>query len=218
MYSKCIVYVLLQEAHSAHPGTAFGLDAFHDYIKNSLIRDLITNSKAGEYGKLVSKVAVKKRPDDIDEVSEDNGKKGGHNEDVGNEQETAQWQVPEIQVKHFPILVCSLSRSLFVLPPRGSVAEGPLSSRQDVYAVSEGLPGIDLTSKAGGEHHTPVGATLLAHCLHHVAAQVCSVAVVMYMPILRASIVFFLSYQHLVKGPCTSLSLSFLQPSHLLPF
>lgn len=158
---------VLQEAHSAHPDTAFGLDAFHDY-KNSLIRDLSPPHAAGGVETPSSRATVKKRPKSGDWDSEGEGYKRESGADAPS------WEVPDIQVKHFPNLVCCFTKSVFVLPSRGSVAEAPLSDHRDIHAVGQGIPGVDVSSQAGGEQHIPAGATLLAHCLQHVTAQVWS--------------------------------------------
>ncbi|KAG6552592.1 hypothetical protein Mapa_005792 [Marchantia paleacea] len=142
---QCTIWTSIsEEAHGAHPDTSFGLGAFHDY-KNSLLRDLSASTAQPSGG-----------------VMED-----------GEPDPTAQshnWQAPSIELKHFPMMICSFTKSLFVLPSGGAVAQGPLSSYQDTYAVSQGLPGVDISATAG-EEHIPAGATLLAHCLQHVSAQ-----------------------------------------------
>ncbi|KAL3692631.1 hypothetical protein R1sor_006282 [Riccia sorocarpa] len=75
------------------------------------------------------------------------------------------WQASDIEIKFFPVMICSFTKSLFVLPSGGAVAQAPLSSYQDAYAVSRGLPGVEV------EEPGPAGAVLLAHCLQHVVAQ-----------------------------------------------
>ncbi|CAM6109519.1 unnamed protein product [Calypogeia fissa] len=168
---QCTIWTSIsEEAHSAHPDTAFGLDAFHDY-KNSLIRDLSPTSQAGRTDNSFSRAATKKVSTGSDWVSEDEGRKREDSVEVPTQESAPEWQVPEILVKHIPMMVCSFTKSVFVLPPTGSVAEAPLSDRRDIHAISQGIPGIDVSSQAAGEQHVPAGATLLAHCLQHIIAQ-----------------------------------------------
>ncbi|KAL2635197.1 hypothetical protein R1flu_006676 [Riccia fluitans] len=135
---KCTIWTSVsEEAHGAHPDTSFGLGAFHDY-KNSLLRDLSASTL---------------QPG------------GRFDEYESTHRELHDWQVSDIEIKFFPMMICSFTNSLFVLPSGGAVAQAPLSSYQDAYALSRGLPGVDV------EEPVPAGAVLLAHCLQHVVAQ-----------------------------------------------
>jgi hypothetical protein len=73
-----------------------------------------------------------------------------------------------VEVKHFPMIMCPLTSSVFVFPSKETLAMNPLSNKGD-KALGNGLPYIE---KSGSSGSVPIGATLLAHFLHSLSGQV----------------------------------------------
>lgn len=77
-----------------------------------------------------------------------------------------------VSVHHFPMILCPFSSRVFVLPSEGSIAEACLSNEHE-DSLSPGLPPISTGSFSDGDD-VPLGATLTANFLYHLAAKVTS--------------------------------------------
>ncbi len=77
-----------------------------------------------------------------------------------------------ITVEHLPMMLCPLTKGVFVLPSGSAEAEAPLSDNRPNSSLGPGLPGIDTGVPLDGDDYIPSGATLLAHMLQHFTAQV----------------------------------------------
>ena len=73
-----------------------------------------------------------------------------------------------VNVKHFPMVMCPLTSSIFVFPAKATLARAPLSNKED-QALGNGLPRIDDGSSGD---NVPIGGTLLAHFLYSLSGQV----------------------------------------------
>ena len=79
------------------------------------------------------------------------------------------WKQIEVSVKHFPMVFCPLSPRFFVLLSESAIAEPCLSDKFQNY-LSPGLPPISMELTSDGDD-IPLGATLIANFLHHLAGQ-----------------------------------------------
>lgn len=180
-----ILTSISQEAHSAHPGTPLGPDAFHDY-KRLLLEDfqaLLHKGKLEQATEAEIENNLSLR-DNID--TED---RHGLHIDVGQREEESEGSVERsgkgniaeteeevlnvgliIEVKHFPMIFCPLTSTAFVFPSGGALAQAPLSD--EIHkGIGPGLPGIDAGVVIGDDDNIPIGGTLLAHFLQHLAGQ-----------------------------------------------
>lgn len=81
----------------------------------------------------------------------------------------------EIIVRHAPLLMCTLTANLFVLPSGGAEAEAPLSDHKKTdSSLGPGLPAIDTGVTFDVDDRIPSGAALLGHFLQQLTAQVSS--------------------------------------------
>lgn len=142
-----------QDAHSACSETPLGYDAFREYT-SLLQQDLQSSSESLEHQSQDESFTLP--PANTD--SPRSGSEGTEERDI--------------RVEHLPMMLCPLTRGLFVLPSGGAVAEAPLSDCKMSSSLGPGLPAIDTGVPLDSDDHIPSGATLLAHVLQHLTAQV----------------------------------------------
>ena len=149
---QCIKYATLlpdigmcavQDAHSACLETPLGKDAFSEYT--TLLKQDLQHF-------------VKQQT-----AEEDDSQSQGYSESLLG---------LNITVDHVPMVMCPLTPSLFVLPSGGAEAEAPLSYDKNDTSLGPGLPAIDTGMPLDLDDHIPSGATLIAHFLQHLTAQV----------------------------------------------
>lgn len=181
--SQCAVFTAISEAaHSAHPDSPLGPDAFHEY-EILLVQDYeelfkrSQNSTQSEKNKVLENTEIEDKglsepiPDKDDIYSTDAVAylKGSHKDDPVVHEEPFTHRLV-VSVYHFPMILCPLSPRVFVLPSEGSVAEAYLSSSQDEGSLSPQLPSHSTGSHPDGEDGPP-GAILTAQFLYHLAAK-----------------------------------------------
>lgn len=175
-----------EEAHSAHPDTPLGPDAFHDY-KRLLLEDfqvLVQKTKSDHAAetKLESESDNLTRtfkgfeghgqamelnlPEQVDHAKVADGEFRVETE--GAMEDHSVHLI--VEVKHFPMIICPLMSRAFVFPSRGMLAGAPLSHKAD-KALGIGLPRIDAGAVTDDDDSLPIGGTLVAHFLHHLAVQ-----------------------------------------------
>ncbi|XP_044503184.1 sec1 family domain-containing protein MIP3 isoform X2 [Mangifera indica] len=179
----CAIFTSISEiAHSAYPDSPLGPDAFGEY-KSLLLQDYEellkmsnTKSRQSEANNFLEKLTFEddgwsrltSSGENIpnfeassvgNDLYEDNPV--GLMEDVG--------QKLVVSVHHFPMILCPFSSRVFVLPSEGSIAEACLSNEHE-DSLSPGLPPISTRSFSDGDD-VPLGATLTANFLYHLAAK-----------------------------------------------
>ncbi|CAM6014712.1 unnamed protein product [Sphagnum balticum] len=153
----CTVFTSIsQDAHSACPETPLGTDSFREYT-SLLLQDLQLPS-------------VTPKGDDASSYvqgdMESTPSRTGSTESDGRPGLRL-----SITVEHLPMMLCPLTKGVFVLPSGSAEAEAPLSDNRPNSSLGPGLPAIDTGVPLDGDDYIPSGATLLAHMLQHFTAQ-----------------------------------------------
>ncbi|KAH7288666.1 hypothetical protein KP509_31G036000 [Ceratopteris richardii] len=158
-----------EEAHSVHPDCRLGTDAFHEY-KRWLIEDHQLLSRKIDAGQASSQNLVQEvhgqtvqHPDKRDFSNLLRKERAEPDEDIEDLNVSL-----IIKIKHFPMIMCPLTSSAFVFPSNGLIARAPL-------AEGDSLIGIGLPDTTGRIRHDddgiPIGGSLSADFLHHLAGQ-----------------------------------------------
>ncbi|KAI5065162.1 hypothetical protein GOP47_0019857 [Adiantum capillus-veneris] len=168
-----------EEAHAAHPDSHLGTDAFHEY-KRCLMEDhqlLLQRANAEHTEGADSNLENL----GLAEVNEFHGKAMDARE--SNIPTNADSQVKDkaeedsedptvsfsVKIKHFPMIICPLTSRAFVFPSNGLLATAPLADVNSPLGI--GIPYTNCTSARHEDEGIPIGGTLLAHFLHHLAGQ-----------------------------------------------
>eukprot|EP00249_Psilotum_nudum_P022712 c28618_g1_i1 orf=227-2896(+) len=182
---QCIILTSVsQEAHSAHPDTPLGSDAFHEY-ESLLLQDFQTLVKTAESEQIPERCgqfSLGKGPKDKDQqylsnCADDERIEPGievsrEKSNVFDTRESKEFFGPGLSVivKHFPMVFCPITSRTFVLPSGAAVAEAYLSAKVE-NSLGPGLPCIEIGKTSDGEDHIPPGGILLAHFLQHFSGQ-----------------------------------------------
>ncbi|CAL1394188.1 unnamed protein product [Linum trigynum] len=171
---KCTICTSIPEtSHSAYPDSPLGPDAYHEY-ESLLLQDFEELVKKG--GKKYEHSEGVKLQESLSFENEGWAQLSFNEEDAMHlDKSSIGKEIGSIGprlvvfVHHFPMLLCPLSRRVFVLPSEGSVAEASLSAEHE-DSLSPGLPPISTGALANSDD-VPPGALLTAHFLYHLAAK-----------------------------------------------
>ncbi|MCO5598368.1 hypothetical protein L7F22_052463 [Adiantum nelumboides] len=164
---------LSEEAHAAHPDSRLGPDAFHEY-KRWLMEDyqLLSQKANAEHTATEDfDIAKAEKPHGVtSEVPEQNF----HADAVNQVKDEAEENLDDpsaftVKIKHLPMIICPLTSRAFVFPSSGILARAPLAELNSPLGI-----GFPYTKGTAGRHEDdgiPIGGTLLAHFLHHLAGQ-----------------------------------------------
>ncbi|KAL3848739.1 hypothetical protein ACJIZ3_010621 [Penstemon smallii] len=180
---RCAIYTAISEvAHSAYPDSPLGPDAFYEY-GSLLTQDYEELVKKNETDPRLSVISELKEStvseeegwseltsidDDVSGFDSISTAKALQKDDfIGGSRDVGQKLM--VSVHHFPLIMCTLSPRVFVLPSEGSVAEASLSSEHE-NSLSSGLPPLSTGNLAYTEDVGP-GAALTAQFLYHLALK-----------------------------------------------
>ncbi|MCO5598439.1 hypothetical protein L7F22_052534 [Adiantum nelumboides] len=164
---------LSEEAHAAHPDSRLGPDAFHEY-KRWLMEDyqLLSQKANAEHAATEDfDIARVEKPRGVtSEVPE----QIFHADAVNQVKDEAEENLDDpsvftVKIKHLPMIICPLTSRAFVFPSSGILARAPLAELNSPLGI-----GFPYTKGTAGRHEDdgiPIGGTLLAHFLHHLAGQ-----------------------------------------------
>ncbi|CAN1351967.1 Sec1 family domain-containing protein MIP3 [Linum perenne] len=171
---NCTIYTSISEtSHSVYHDSPLGPDAYREYESlllqdfEELVKNCGKKADSSKDVKFQQSLSFEKEGwaqltfNEEDASHLDASSSGRENDILG----------PKlvVSVHHFPMLLCPLSRRVFVLPSEGSVVEASLSAENE-DSLSPGLPAISTGVPADSED-VPPGALLTAHFLYHLAAK-----------------------------------------------
>lgn len=184
---------LSEEAHAAHPNTRLGPDAFYEY-RRWLVEDFqilvqkanldLAGGTNADLEDISQKSFEKHEKILVSSLSEKAVRADGDSQlEAETEEDLTDLDGSlNVKVKHFPMIICPLMSRAFVFPSNGTLAEAPLAENLDspmgIGLPSElnnptriGLPYTDGRAVRRDDDGIPIGGTLVAHFLHHLAGQ-----------------------------------------------
>lgn len=169
-----------EEAHAAHPDSRLGTDAFHEY-KRWVMEDhqLLLRKANADHAEGAApeseNLGQAKVAESLDGKTLDLPEQASHadadyhvKDDVEEDLEDSRVTF-HVKIIHFPMIICPLTSRAFVFPSNTMVARAPLAEGNSPMGI--GLPYIDGTTNRHDDDGIPIGGTLLAHFLHHLAGQ-----------------------------------------------